>query len=90
MNSPDSSLLVGIVFGGLISWLITHRYHIISSREQRQIYSKLPDDIREVILKNLNPSDRITREELMQLLGKMSTEPIDTHRLRGPVDGGQF
>ena len=41
-------LLIGAVIGGLVSWLITHKYYDKSSKEQKELIDKLSKDLKEV------------------------------------------
>ncbi len=42
--------LLGLMFGGLISWGITHAYHKKSSKDQNAVFNKLSEEVREAIL----------------------------------------
>ena len=39
-------LVLGVVFGGLISWYITHRYYLKASADQREELSRLKAELR--------------------------------------------
>ena len=41
----NQSLVVGVLVGGLISWLITHFYYKKSTRDQEVIFEKLSVDL---------------------------------------------
>jgi hypothetical protein len=77
-----------VLVGGLISWLITHFYYKKSTHDQDIVFGKLSVDIRNAILSN--PGENIDSNELKILLENISTGPVDTSRLRGPIDGGYF
>lgn len=59
-------LIVGIVAGGLISWLITHSYHLRNSKSQNDLFDKLSDEVRTIIL--ADKRDNISIPELNKLL----------------------
>ena len=40
-------LFIGAVIGGLISWVITHKYHVRASLEQKEALVKLSNDLKE-------------------------------------------
>lgn len=41
-------LFIGAIFGGLISWSITHRYYRKSSNDQKQLIDKLSEQLKEM------------------------------------------
>ncbi len=82
------ALVIGIVGGGIVSWLVTHIYYRKSTHGQNVIFSKLSSDIRDAILEN--PEEKINSKDLISLLEKIANGPIDTSRLRGSIDGGHF
>lgn len=84
----NQSLVVGLVVGGIISWLITHIYYKKSTRDQKIVFDKLSVDIRDSILSN--PGETIDLGELKNLLENISSGPVDTSRLRGSINGGRF
>ncbi len=84
----NQSLVVGVLVGGLISWLITHFYYKKRTPDQEVVFGKLSVDIRDAILSN--PGENIDPSELKILLENISSGPFDTSRLRGPIDGGHF
>jgi len=48
----DIVFFLGLFFGGIISWLLTHVYYRRSSTEQEAIYKKLSDEVRKMILED--------------------------------------
>ncbi len=82
------ALIIGIVGGGIVSWLVTHIYYRKSTHDQNVIFSKLSSDIRDAIL--ANPEEKINSKDLISLLEKIANGPIDTSRLCGSIDGGLF
>lgn len=83
-----SSLIIGVVFGGIASWIVTHFYYKKSTREQIALYGKLSADVRTAILDN--PHAVVRHEELLEILEELKRSPIDASRLRGRIDGGTF
>jgi hypothetical protein len=88
MMDNTQALIIGIVGGGIVSWLVTHIYYRKSTHDQNVVFSKLSSDIRDAIL--ANPEEKINSKDLMYLLEKIANGPIDTSRLRGSIDGGHF
>lgn len=82
------TLIIGIVGGGIVSWLVTHIYYRKSTHEQNVIFKKLSSDIRDAILEN--PEEKINPKDLISLLEKIANGPINSSRLRGSIDGGSF
>jgi predicted nucleic-acid-binding Zn-ribbon protein len=41
---------LGLIFGGLISWGITHAYYKKSSKDQNAVFNKLSEEVRVAIL----------------------------------------
>ncbi len=82
------TLIIGIVGGGIVSWLVTHIYYRKSTHEQNVIFKKLSSDIRDAILEN--PEEKINSKDLISLLEKIANGPINSSRLRGSIDGGSF
>ena len=80
--------IIGVILGAIASWLVTHIYYRKGSREQRNLFNKLTEDVREAILQN--PSEVLRDVELLKVLEKLKTDPIDTERLTGTIDGGTF
>ena len=70
------ALFVGALLGGLLSWLITHRYYVKSNEEQRILYDKLSQDVRIAILNA--SSKNISKNELDDILKNIN------------IDGGAF
>ncbi len=88
MMDNTQALIIGIVGGGIVSWLVTHIYYRKSTHDQNVVFSKLSSEIRDAIL--ANPEEKINSKDLMSLLEKIANGPIDTSRLRGSIDGGHF
>lgn len=89
MDSKEALLLiVPLVAGGLIGWLIAHVYYKMNTRDQERLFGKISKEIRDEIL--ANPDGKITRDDLMLLLEKMSTAPVDASRLQGAIDCGTY
>ena len=42
--------LLGLILGGLVTWGVTHAYYKKSSEDQKTLYNKLSDDVRDAIL----------------------------------------
>ena len=66
-------LIVGVVAGGLISWVITHFYHVRSSRGQTALFAKLSDDVKTIILADRR--ETLTVPELNELLRSKTIDP---------------
>ena len=71
--------VLGLLFGGLISWVIAQSYYKKSSNElknqldeQRRIISKLPADVREIILEDKR--EQLTVVQLNELLQNKTFE----------------
>ena len=60
------ALFAGAIIGGVITWIITYQYYLKSTEEQRNIYSKLSQEIKDAIL-NSN-SKKLTVKDLNKLL----------------------
>jgi len=58
--------VAGIILGGLVSWVITHVYHVLSSRDQRAVFNKLTAELRYLILQDKRA--HLTVEELNTIL----------------------
>lgn len=86
MNIND--LLLGGLIGAFFSWLITHIYYKISSRDQRLLFSKLSQEIRETIL--TSPEEMLSGEKLKMRLEHLEKGSIDANRLTGAIDAGTF
>ena len=67
-------------------WL--HPTTIKGKTNQEVVFGKLSVDILDAILSN--PGENIDPSELKILLENISSGPVDTSRLRGPIDGGHF
>jgi len=52
MSLEVYSLLFGAFLGGLVSWLVTHIYHVKTSRDLRRTFARLPDAIQEATAKS--------------------------------------
>lgn len=63
--------IFGLIIGGLISWAITHIYYEKSSKDQKIIYDKLTEDIRNIILEDKRSS--LSIKELNELIHKKVT-----------------
>jgi hypothetical protein len=83
-----NELILGGLIGAISSWLITHVYYKISSRDQFLLFSKLSHDLREIIL--ASPGKTLNSEELKNRLEYLEKGPIDASRLHGSIDGGVF
>jgi hypothetical protein len=44
--------LSGLLFGSLISWLITHVYYKKASQDQNTVFNKLSEEVRSAILED--------------------------------------
>jgi predicted RNA-binding Zn-ribbon protein involved in translation (DUF1610 family) len=72
----DIVFFLGLVFGGAISWFLTHGYYRKSSKEQAAISKKLSEEVRKIILED--PRDSLTVLDLNRLL---DSKTIDKHRM---------
>ena len=63
--------VTGLIMGGLISWVITHIYYNKSSQDQRNIYNKLTEDVKSMILEDKRES--LSIKELNELINKKAT-----------------
>jgi len=59
-------IIIGILFGGIISWVISHAYYKKSNESQRNITSKLTEELKEIILKS--DIEKFTVKDLNRLL----------------------
>jgi len=62
----------GIVLGGLVTWIISHVYYVISNKEHRQIADKLSSELKELIL-----SDRRAHLSVAELNGILRERTLD-------------
>jgi len=83
-----NELLSGGLVGAFFSWLFTYIYYRISSRDQRLLFSKLSQEIRETVL--TSPEKILSGEELKKRLELLENGPIDARRLKGDIDAGTF
>ncbi len=67
------TFVAGIVLGGLVSWVITHVYHVLSSRDQRAVFNKLTASLRDLILQDKRA--HLTIEELNTILRDRTIDP---------------
>jgi hypothetical protein len=81
-------LIVGGSVGAFFSWLITYIYYRKSSKDQRLLFDKLSDELREVILES--PEKTFDSCELKKRLEHLEKGAIDASRLEGTIDGGNF
>lgn len=67
------TFIAGIILGGLVSWAITHAYHVRASRDQKTIFNKLTRDLRELILQ-----DKRAHLSVSELNAILKDRTIDT------------
>lgn len=58
--------LLGLMFGGLVSWGITHAYYKKASKNQNAVFNKLSDEVRDAILNDNR--DKLSVLELNELI----------------------
>lgn len=68
--------------------LVTHWYDKKNTKDQKRLFNKISADVRDAILSN--PNDTLRHDELLEILEELRYGPIDTGRLQGPIDGGNF
>jgi hypothetical protein len=76
------------IAGAFLSWMVTHYYYVQSSKDQKKLFDKLSKNTRIAILEN--PNDIIRQDELIKILERINSEPIDASRLSGTIDAGEF
>lgn len=59
-------LIISFIVGALISWAITHHYYKKASRDQKELFAKLPDSFRQVVLESR--AEKFSVKELNKLL----------------------
>jgi len=64
--------LSGLLFGGLISWGITHTYYKKSSKDQNDVFNKLSEEVRVAIL-----DDNREKLSVSELNGLIREKTID-------------
>lgn len=62
------TFILGLALGALFSWLITHCYYKLSSRDQKKIFDKLSNEIRTAILGDSR--DKLSIPDLNRLLNE--------------------
>lgn len=67
--------IVLFVAGGLLSWLLSHWYYRKSNADQELVYSKLSEDIRQIIREDQR--GKLSVCELNQLLEQQTIDPDD-------------
>ena len=58
--------VTGLIIGGFTSWVITHIYYKKSSQDQKKIYDKLTDEVKDIILNT--QKDHLSIKELNDLI----------------------
>ncbi len=58
--------LLGVIIGGIVSWVISHAYYKKASQDQNVIFNKLSKEIRDAILNDNR--DKLSVLELNELL----------------------
>jgi len=64
--------LIGLIFGGLISWEFTHAYYKESSKAQNTVFSKLSEEARYAIIEDNR--ENLSILELSELIREKMTE----------------
>jgi hypothetical protein len=65
---------VWAAIGGLVvGWPVTHLYHLKSSREQRELFRRIPEQVRDAVLKD--PRGSLSVPELNALLRAKVIDP---------------
>lgn len=64
--------LLGLMFGGLISWGITHAYYKKSSKDQNAVFNKLSEDVRDAILDDNR--EKLSILELNELIRQKTSD----------------
>ena len=80
--------ILGALIGAFSSWKITDSYYQKGSLEQKKLFNKLSEEIRDRILHN--PNKILTKDDLKEILNDLNSQPIDASRLYGGIDGGTF
>ncbi len=72
-------LLIGVVLGAACSWVITHLYYQKSNAEQKVVYDKLTEEVRQLIRDDQRA--RLSVRELNELLERRTIDPDSDHPL---------
>jgi hypothetical protein len=67
--------LLGLIFGGMVSWEFTHAYHKESSKDQNTVFKKLPVEVRQAIIED--DREKLSATELKELITKNTVENND-------------
>lgn len=84
----DEGTILSVLIGIGVGWFISYTFYVRSNKEQKELFEKLPVQVREEILKS--STHHIERDELLEILNKMANAPIATSRLEGNIDGGTY
>ena len=66
-------LVIGVVGGAVASFLITHAYYVRSTKSQKEVFEKLSEDLRTIILGDRRES--LSVKELNELIRKHTYDP---------------